>query len=189
MTNLKPFDVIQELKNSFIESSKDILEKIEQPITKESFDNSNNRLIKLNNLKDVTLKKCLIDELGFSNLKANGFEPTYNCYKKDNKIILKIEASGNSIINSTQIDEYNGYKLIRVNGHKKMDKDPPKDEDIIFNTREFGNFLIDIPIKPDYLIRNEDPKIYEKKGLIFIEFILDEKKKGGQYLLNEEDEV
>ena len=32
----------------------------------------------------------MIDELGFSNLKSNEFEPNYNCYKNENnkKIII-----------------------------------------------------------------------------------------------------
>ena len=28
----------------------------------------------------IFLKSCLIDELGFSNFKANGFEPKYNIF-------------------------------------------------------------------------------------------------------------
>ena len=79
--NLTNFDVIETIKDNFVEISKDILEKTENPITKESFENSNNNLIKLSDANGVTLKKCLIDELGFSNLKGNAFEPTYNCYK------------------------------------------------------------------------------------------------------------
>jgi len=84
--NLKPFDIIETVKERFIEVSKEIIEKTEKPFTKNDFDNSNNKYIKLINHKNITLKNCLIDELGFSNLITNGFEPTYNYYQKDNKI-------------------------------------------------------------------------------------------------------
>ncbi len=42
----------------------------------------------------------MIDELGFSNLKTNNFEPNYNYFKKENenKIILRIEVSGNNTL-------------------------------------------------------------------------------------------
>ena len=54
-----------------------------------SFENSNSKLIKLKNENVIILKQCFIDELGFSNLKPNGFEPKYNIFKVDNKIKLK----------------------------------------------------------------------------------------------------
>ena len=97
ITNLEAFDVIETIKERYINISKDILEKSEneQPITKNSFDDSNPKIIKLKDEKEVTLKKCLIDELGFSNFKANGFEPNYNIYNKDNKIIVRVEIPGN----------------------------------------------------------------------------------------------
>ena len=78
VTDIKPFDVIETVKERFIEMSKEILEKNEEPLNKNDFDNSDNNIIKLKDSYDVRLKKFLIDELGFSNLKANGFEPTYN---------------------------------------------------------------------------------------------------------------
>ena len=41
---------------------------------------------------EIALKKCYVDELGFSNLRSNGFNPCYNVYKKENKIFIKFEA-------------------------------------------------------------------------------------------------
>ena len=98
VTDLKPFDVIETIKDKFVDISKEIIEKLENPLTKNDFDNSNNETIKLKNIKNIKLKKCLIDELGFSNLKTNGFNPVYNYYKKDDKIIIRVEAPGNSSI-------------------------------------------------------------------------------------------
>ena len=173
--DLKSFDVIETVKDKFLEISKDILEKNDSPLQKSDFEDSNQNSIKLKNTKNIQLKKCLIDELGFSNLKANGFEPTYNCYKKEDKIIIRIEVPGNSSIKAKTIHT-GEYTIIRIDGIKRKDKEPEKPEDNLFNSREIGNFTFNIPLKTDdYLIKNEKPKIEEKKGLIILEFQLDDK--------------
>ncbi len=187
--NLTNFDVIETIKDSFVEISKDILEKTENPITKECFENSSNTLIKLSSKTNgVTLKKCLIDELGFSNLKGNGFEPTYNCYRKDDKIIVRVEVSGNKDLKASQ--EHNSlYNIIKVEGEKKKDKEPGENDEVIFTNREFGKFSLDIPLSPEYCIKNTRPKIVDKKGLIIIEFELEESIKTGELSAKEEDDV
>ena len=173
---LTNFDVIETIKDSFVEISKDILEKTENSITKESFDNSNKYLIKLSNTNEITLKKCFIDELGYFNLKGNGFEPNYNCYKKGNKIIVRVEISGNSELSASLYYD-SLYNIIRVSGEKRKDKVPEKNDDTIFSNREFGKFYIDIPLSHEYSIKNEEPLIMHKNGLIIIEFEFEEPKK------------
>ena len=185
VTDLKPFDVINTVKERFIEVSKDILEKTDKPYSIKDFDNTENNSIKLKN-HTVTLKKCLIDELGFSNLKANGFEPVYNYYKKGDKVVIRVEAPGNSSIKSS-VDSAGEYKIIRLTGNKKRDKEPAKLEENIFNSRESGNFSLDIPLKnEDFLIKNEPPTICEKKGVLILEFQLDHKKEDGGYEVEDE---
>jgi HSP20 family molecular chaperone IbpA len=189
VTNLTNFDVIETIKDSFVEISKDILEKTENPITKESFENSNNSIIKISSKTNgVTLKKCLIDELGFSNLKGNGFEPTYNCYKKGNKIIVRVEVSGNKELKASQ-EHNSSYNMIKVEGEKKKDKEPEKDEDIMFSNREFGKFSLDIPLSPEFCIKNTRPKIEDKKGLVIIEFELEESLKTAELISKDEEDV
>ena len=198
VTDLKTFDVIETVKNRFIEISKEIIEKTNQ--TKENdnksnktikndkdiFDNSNAELIKLNNPKEIILKKCLIDELGFSNLKANGFEPTYNYYKKDNTIIVRVEAPGNCKLNS-EIDYAGEYTIIKLNGEKKKDKEPEKIEDNLFNSREIGDFSLDIPLKTDdFLLSNDIPNISDKKGVFILEYKLSDKNKTKEYEVDDE---
>ena len=97
ITNHTSYDVIETTKERFIQVSKEILEKKEKEndITKDSFDERYPNYIKLKRDKEITLKKCFIDEIGFSNLITNGFEPKYNVFKKDNKIIIRVEAPGN----------------------------------------------------------------------------------------------
>ena len=44
------------------------------------------------NIEEIKSRKCLIEELG---LKRIGFEPYYNYYKDNNKIVIRVEAPGN----------------------------------------------------------------------------------------------
>ena len=138
-------------------------------------------LIKLKKPANIILKKCLIDELGFSNLKANGFEPTYNYYKKDDKIIIRVEAPGNCSLESN-CDFFGEYIVIKIAGIKEKDIEPEALKENIFNSREIGNYSLEIPLKPEeYLIYNEDPKIEYKRGLYIITYQLGHKKKSVPY--------
>ena len=196
VTELKPFDVIENLKEKFIEISGEIIDRKEkeEPLKIEDFCKDENlKSIKLNNVKDITLKKCLIDELGFSNLKSNGFEPNYSYYKDTQergveKIIVKLEAPGNSSVKSN-IDYTGEYTIIRLKGSKKKDKLPEKVEDNLYNSRELGEFSLDIPLKTeDYLINSQiNPKIEEKKGLLIIQYVLQKKgKDNNEYIPDDE---
>ena len=172
--NLKTFDVIESIKERFIEVSEEIIEKTEnnKKITKESFDNSNPYKIKLKDGKEIILKKCLIDELGFSNLKPNGFEPKYNIYKIEDKIIIKVEAPGNCDIES-EIVSMNDYSIVKLSGVKKKDSVPENLEKNIYNSREFGQFFLDIPL--NYKLNEEGSSIKEKKGFLILEYNLKKK--------------
>ncbi len=59
------------------------------------------------------------------------------------------------------------------------------------NTREFGKIFETIPLKLDaeILIKNEAPKIIEKRGVIIITFPLDKRSNGGSFKVSEEDEI
>ena len=125
VTDLKNFDAVESVKERFIEISKEIIETNESAITKNDFENSEKKMIKLNTSKDIVLKKYYIDELGFSNLKINGFEPTYNYYKKekDNQIIIRVEVPGNFEL-LPEIEYSGQYTKIKLTGEKKKDKEP-----------------------------------------------------------------
>ena len=185
----KPFDVIETLKEKFIDMSKEMFEKTEE-IKPENFDNTDNKIIKLNKPTNITLKKCLIDELGFSNLRTNGFMPLYNYYRKGDKLIIRLEAPGNCSLQSSIL--YIGeYVTIRIEGNKKKDKEPEDVKNNIYNNREIGDFSLDIGLKAtEYTLKNEDPKISDKKGVFILEYTIeDNKKKVTEYKQNEEDEI
>ena len=190
VTDLKPFDIIETVKERFIETYKEFIEKPEKSLKKSDFDNSNNKLIKLNSPKNIILKRCLIDELGFSSLRLNGFEPTYNYYLKDDKIFVRLEAPGNCTISSTT--EYSGeYTIIKLSGEKKPDKEQDKIHTLFFNNREIGKFSLELPIKSeeDYIIKNEDPTVTNKKGLLELVYLVEKKKNTFNYEYKEEEEV
>ena len=184
---MKPYDVIKSIKERFIDVSEDIFEKTEKnlKITKESFDNEVHNKIKLKDENQLILKKCFIDELGFSNLKVNGFEPKYNVYKKDDKIIVRVEAPGNCEMKLEKTIS-NEYHLIRLKGKKRNDKEPAN-EDNLYNFREFGDFFLEIPLRCDkFFFSSDDPKYEEKKGVHIIEYKLNEE--GKTYVLNQGNE-
>ena len=81
------------------------------------------------------------------------------------------------------------YNIIRVSGEKKKDKEPKKNEDMIFTNREFGKFTFDIPLNPEDCVKNTEPKMEIKKGLVIIEFELEKGKKIASIQTNESEEV
>ena len=169
--------MIESIKDIYITLSKDIVEKKESndKVEKENFDNSDPYLIKLKDENEIILKKCLIDELGFSNLKANGFEPTYNIYKKDNKIKVRVEAPGNSTENiQTYIEKIGEYNIIKIYGEKIKDKEPANLEQNIYNSRENGKFVLEIPLKySEYHLKCKLPCIKMRLGVYILEYDLD----------------
>ena len=187
ITDIKSFDVIENLKERFIGLSKILMENnINQIISKKDFINYaqiiKERKIRLEKKRDIILKRYYIDELGFSDLRSNGFIPCYNYFLKDDKLILRLETPGNVNIS---VEYIIGEKcnIIQIKGEKIKDKEPFDLKDNTYNDREFGEFSIDIPImiylditiKPDisfkygiytiiYCLRKNTNIIYEYKG-------------------------
>ena len=201
VTDLKEYNFIKTIKNKFVELSKEIIERKDEKqdrLTLDDFKTDDeiitNKKIELKTPQKIILKRCMIDELGFSNLKTNGFEPNYNYFKKENenKIILRIEVPGNNTIKSS-IDYIGEYTIIRISGKKKQDKEPKNLSENLHNTREFGDFNLDIPLKTEeFIIKNSTPKICDKKGVIMIEYEYDQKKEVttyGEDKNNEEDDI
>ena len=170
---LQPFDVIESIKERYIKVSKDITEKTEKEnLSNDSFQSDDPYLIKLKDEKEIILKKCLIDELGFSNFKANGFEPKYNIFCKDNKIIVRVEAPGNCDLES-KIEIQGEYNVIKLYGEKRKDKEPENLDKNIFTSREIGPFSLEIPLKfSEYHLKAQTPKMDCKKGVYMVEYEL-----------------
>ena len=118
--------------------------------------------------------------MGFSNLRGNGFEPNFNYYEKEEKIIIRVEAPGNCSIRS-EINYSGEYTIIRLKGAKIEDKEPKKGGNL-HTTREFGDFNLDIPLKTEeYKIKNQKPKISDKKGVLILEYKIEKKEDNYEY--------
>ena len=190
---LQPFDVIDSIKERYIKVSKDITEKNEKEdiLTKDSFDNTDPYLIKLKNEKEIVLKKCLIDELGFSNFKANGFEPNYNIFSKDKKVIVRVEVPGNCDLKS-KIEIQGEYNIVKLYGEKRKDKEPENLDKNIFNSRELGQFSLEIPLKfSEFHLKTKRPEFRHEKGVYMLEYGLDsyedDKKDDNQHFIHDNE--
>ena len=175
ITDIKSFDVIEKLKERFIGLSKILMENnINQIITTKDFINYaqiiKERKIRLEKKRDIILKRYYIDELGFSDLRSNGFIPCYNYFLQDDKLILRLETPGNVNIS---VEYIIGEKcnIIQIKGEKKIDKEPFDLKDNTYNDREFGEFSIDIPIMI-YLDITIKPEISFKYGIYTIIYCL-----------------
>ena len=177
-SDLKEFDIIESVKNRFKEVSKDFFENLQGEI---EYDNSEN-LIKLKEPKELKLKQCFIDELGFQNIRAHGYEPNYNYYTTSNQIIVKIEAPGKCDLNSS-IRLKGEYIFIKIDGKKLEDDMSVIIENNLFNGREYGDFHLEIPIKQeDFYIKNESPTISKKEGIFKLIYQIEEIKSKGVYI-------
>jgi hypothetical protein len=174
----RKFDVINEVIEKFnIASSKILKEKIEIEdfISKEEI--KEKKIIALkDNSKKIVLKKCYTDELGFQSFKGNGFEPQYNYFKNDKYIEIRVELPGSVEVPKVGRAIYIGdLTIIKIFGNKKKDKLPKKLEECIENTRDFGEFNIDIQFKTEkYKIKSYPKKQYIKNGIFYIKYEIEE---------------
>ena len=185
--NRREFNVIDDIKNFFFETSNDI---IEENIKKNDiyFDEQSNS-IKLNeNIKSITLKKYLTDELGFT-LQKTGYSPKYSHYLKNDKLIFKIEFPGKGNIKPA-LDIGKGEYIFIFKGIKYIDKELLDDKTnskkklkLEFSNRENGSFTLEIKIPQNLIqVRNiHKPPIFykelnenkEQTGIVIFEYEVD----------------
>ena len=141
------------------------------------------KIIKLKDKQEIALKRCLIDEFVLWKLKNNGFEPKYNCYIKEKKLIVKVEVPGNCSINS-KISKKGELTIIKIEGNKQNQKE----ESYILNTRVFGDFNFEIILRvSECEIKNQKPKISGKNGIITLEFECEDKAEIAEFNIGDDD--
>ena len=161
------FDVFDKIKENFKELSKEILNNDIKDFTFPK----NNQIIDEKNFKikcnkDLTLKRCYLDELGFSLFKTGNFEPKYNCFKEGNILEVRVEIPGNVIDCDSSFDVKGDETIITITGKKEKDSKPEELKNNIYNTREFSKFELNIPLKvQEYNIikKIENVKINKEK--------------------------
>ena len=174
----KPFDIFGQVKDTFLNLSSNFLT---DDIKKDSFNEEiiGEKKIKLKHEKDLTLKKCYTDELGFSFFRTGDFEPKYNYFKMpENTLEIRVEIPGNKKcdISHTIIGD---ETIITIKGEKKKDKDPKNPKDDLKNIREFSDFVLNIPLKVQDFEIKEMKKDYPKwvNGVCCIQYELATKAK------------
>ena len=144
------------------------------------------KIIKLKNKQEISLKRCLIDEFGLWNLKKNGFEPKYSCYKNKerNKLFVKVEVPGKCAINST-ISKKGEFTIIKIEGTKQNQKE----ENYFLNSRVFGDFNFEIVLNVgDCEIKNRKPLMSGKNGIITLEFECEDKADKAEFNIGDDDD-
>ena len=161
------FDVFDKIKENFKELSKEILNNDIKDFTFPE----NNKIIDEKNFKikcnkELTLKRCYLDELGFSLFKTGNFEPKYNCFKEGNILEVRVEIPGNVIDCDSSFDVKGDETIITITGKKEKDSKPEELKNNIYNTRKFSKFELNIPLKvQEYNIikKIENVKINKEK--------------------------
>ena len=161
VTQKRPFDIINSIKDTFCSVSESILE---EPLNNEEIIIEKNKRIKLNNNeKKIKLKKCLIDEIGFSNFISNGFEPKYEYYRIGENLIINLEMPGNYKDTNIIKESKGSYTYINISGIKltnkeyKLEKNYEKDNS--FNSIEYGEFHTTIKLEDIVLEPTPETKI------------------------------
>ena len=178
ITKPKKFDVFEKVKENY-EKIYDlfIADDIKEIKFNSYEDIKVNKKIKLDyKNKELELKRCYMDEIGFSLFKSRAVELKYNYFKPDdNTLEIRVEIPGKAGCEvSHKISDNN--TIITITGNKYKDKVPKEPKFSIHNTREFGDYELNIRLKAeDFKINSEKPKEgYPKfvNGICFIQYEL-----------------
>ena len=188
ISDKEKFDPIDCIKNYFVEISETILE---HPLKKgdiiDNLDliqkdgkNATNKMAKISlseSSKQIILKRCLIDELGISFFKGNGFNPEYSYYLTETGLYIYVELPGKKETPTEDVEYENvtidkqaegSYTMIKISGIKKHNTEHLVKETIIHsqNKRQFGEFNIEI--KLDKISLEDDILFKIENGCLLI---------------------
>jgi hypothetical protein len=184
----KNFNLIEELKTFIIQKGEKYTESENEKGNMKSFCENDISLEKDNDsfylkIKNNTrLKKCLINQLGFSSFYGALYSPNYVCYfeesndEKEKKFVIEINLCGKEkelfTINNPKREEFmEGRKtIISITGSKKL-KEYKNFEKIESCTMEEGNFRIDIILDINKYKFKPNTKVIKKKKKGLIRYI------------------
>ena len=181
------FNIIDELKHYILKKGEKYVESEESlkpPFSEEDIkieQEDNIKRIKIQN--KTVLKKCLINQLGFSSFYGFLFCPNYICYieegnnKKEKKLVIEINLCGNNyeINNPKRVENTEGSHkiLIIITGSKKL-KEYKNVEVLDDKNMDSGNFRIALALDYNkYKFKpNEKVKKEKRKGIVRFIYIL-----------------
>ena len=186
------FDVIEEIKKNLSKNyRKYLIEKISEEDFIDTEEMMSKKIIQLKEEKPLKLKRCFIDEIGIQKFKGSGFEPQYNFFKNNDKLEIRVELPGNVKPSIKKPEFVRENTIIQINGKKNPDKEPKNLEDNLENTRDFGDFDIEIAFKTEDCKIN--PILKEKvlkNGLLLLKYdIEDDKSEKNEITLSTEEEI
>ena len=117
------FSIIDDCKNFFVKISEEIMEgnsKLENLVTEEGDKDKPDKIV-LKNMKGITLKKFVVDEMGYT-LNNDSNTPKYSYYiDTDEKVLyINIELPGGGLI-EPNVEIVPGYYIFIFQGEKKGD--------------------------------------------------------------------
>lgn len=165
----KKYDIINNLKNFFMAYGENYFDhdsinsEPEDLFTKENLKVNEDKLY-VETQKNLTLKKCYIDEIGTATYKGNIASPPYCYYKENGKFIILIELCGKFIQEKFKIDCHNtriGTLIFKFFIH--TEKNPNKS---IFSSIEEGEFFLtfEVPLSEIMIKNKKFTKEYDSKN-------------------------
>lgn len=177
----RKFEVIKKVKSLLFYLSKDIME---EPINKMEDIENDEKVIRLRDKKTILLKKCFVNELGYSNFYGRSFTPKYSYYidESKNHFIISFEFNGETSEFTKTYSNLYGNHIIKVLGTKKKDEIKSK---YGMTTKESGNFEIDIRVQASSVLLKGKEPIEQKfqNGIVKLIYELQDTQ------LNEDQEI
>ena len=176
------FPIVEDVKRQCINNSDKLMVNPIESL--DEFENSESE-IKLKSQdkdgkeKELVFKRCLIDELGFSNFYGANFDPKYAYFKtiidKKPYICIQVEIPGESKVScKAKMIEQNWN--VSIKGKKITEDIEDKDNHTSFSKREKGDFNLIIKLNvEDFQLKESKPeksKTTKKDGLISYYFPL-----------------
>ena len=179
----KKFNIFQELKDFLIKKGTNYIESPEawkKPFTEEDInieEKDGKKYISIKN-ENNRIKKCLMNQLGFSHFYGALYSPNYTCYiekdketNKDINLIVEIITPGNDLFkfDKPRREEIfsGGHKIIlSFTGNKTLKE--YKDFELVGSNMDSGSFRIDIYLDCDKIHLKENENIIKKnlKGAV-----------------------
>lgn len=181
-TKIKKFPVIERLKEHLIVMSNKLFD---QPLKEEDL-SLEKKAIKLINRKTIELKKCLVDELGFSNFYGNTITPKYSFYLLNDYLVIEFEIVGAINKLKANMSKQKEYLIVIIIGVKSEESADHQLKTNYKTNRIFGNLLLEIKIPNEKFFLQSDKiiKSEKKNGCIKLFFGLKKKEEIGEQEIN-----